>query len=243
MPKLSVYVPDDLAERLREAKLPVSAICQAALHEALHRADEAGAAMVASDPILPADLPLDQPVVRHFVDAIECAYLAAASRGSERVEPEDLLRGILDEGESLILKTIESIGVSRDELVAALDQRMPRTTPVDVRSVRLSDRGRAIIDDAAAAATEENSPLHLAHVLVALSEDTTNGAAEVMRRCRLDSVALRKAVAAMQQGLLFARVGTAASPSELATSLAAIDQRLSRIEEALDHGGGETRES
>ncbi|MDX6415722.1 MAG: hypothetical protein QOG28_342, partial [Trebonia sp.] len=37
MPKINVYLPDDLAEAVKEAGLPVSAICQATLEQAVRR--------------------------------------------------------------------------------------------------------------------------------------------------------------------------------------------------------------
>jgi ATP-dependent Clp protease ATP-binding subunit ClpA len=233
MPKISVYVPEDLAERLKEAKLSVSAICQAALERALQRAAEAGAALVVRDPALPADLQLDLPVVSHFVDAITFAYEAAASRGSLSVEPEDLLQGILDEGENLVLKTVEAIGVSREKLITALREEASVSEPVATDAVSLSDRARGIIDAAADAARKDQAPLNLGYLLVAIADDTTSVAATVMRRNRLDAVALRGAVAAMQSGVAFARADPSGSSLELAVTLATIDQRLGRIEAAL----------
>ncbi|MEV4282819.1 ATP-dependent Clp protease ATP-binding subunit, partial [Actinoplanes xinjiangensis] len=37
MPKINVYLPDDLAEAVRETGLPVSPICQRALEHAVRR--------------------------------------------------------------------------------------------------------------------------------------------------------------------------------------------------------------
>jgi len=37
MPKINVYLPDDLADAVRDAGLPVSAICQRALEFAVRR--------------------------------------------------------------------------------------------------------------------------------------------------------------------------------------------------------------
>ena len=37
MPKINVYLPDDLAEAVRDSGCPVSAICQRALEEAVRR--------------------------------------------------------------------------------------------------------------------------------------------------------------------------------------------------------------
>ncbi|HZD98902.1 MAG TPA: type II toxin-antitoxin system CcdA family antitoxin, partial [Micromonosporaceae bacterium] len=37
MPKINVYLPDELAEAVKEAGVPVSAICQRALEQAVRR--------------------------------------------------------------------------------------------------------------------------------------------------------------------------------------------------------------
>ena len=37
MPKINVYLPDDLAEAVRDSGLPVSAVCQRALEDAVRR--------------------------------------------------------------------------------------------------------------------------------------------------------------------------------------------------------------
>jgi ATP-dependent Clp protease ATP-binding subunit ClpC len=37
MPKINVYLPEDLAEAVREAGVPVSAVCQRALEQAVRR--------------------------------------------------------------------------------------------------------------------------------------------------------------------------------------------------------------
>ena len=41
MPKINVYLPDDLAEAVRTARIPVSAVCQRALEDALQKATAA----------------------------------------------------------------------------------------------------------------------------------------------------------------------------------------------------------
>src|ERR1700683_2739942 len=111
MPKISVYLPDDLAERVRTAQLPVSSICQAALLESLRQMSAAGSVSTQSSAVLPAGLEIESLAVSHFVDAVNLAYEVARGRGARLVETEDLLQGILDEGESAMLQTLEAIGV------------------------------------------------------------------------------------------------------------------------------------
>ena len=37
MPKINVYLPDELAQAVKEAGVPVSAVCQRALEQAVRR--------------------------------------------------------------------------------------------------------------------------------------------------------------------------------------------------------------
>src|ERR687890_296822 len=54
MPKINVYLPDDLAEAVKAAGVPVSAVCQRALEQAVRR-------VTAIRQTVLADLDLDEP--------------------------------------------------------------------------------------------------------------------------------------------------------------------------------------
>ena len=45
MPKINVYLPDDLADAVKEAGIPVSAICQRSLEQAVRRVVDVRAAL------------------------------------------------------------------------------------------------------------------------------------------------------------------------------------------------------
>jgi ClpA/ClpB-like protein/post-segregation antitoxin CcdA len=96
MPKINVYVPDDLAAAVRRAGIPVSAICQHALAEAVRSAGEARSAIDAlRDPAADAPaLPTATPRLRRVLD-----------RGGP------LLFALLDDGDNLAVRILEMLDV------------------------------------------------------------------------------------------------------------------------------------
>jgi ATP-dependent Clp protease ATP-binding subunit ClpA len=235
VPKVSVYLPDELAERVRQAKLPVSAICQAALLETLRQVQAATYASSEHAGTLPADLELVTPVVSHFVDAVNLGYDAARARGAGLVETEDLLQGIVDEDESLILQTLEAIGVGRAEIQSQLDGQHRSGPPLPPSTeLRCSPRARRVVDQAQVAANRAGRPVNVAHLLLALMDDGGGGASRALRGAGLDMPAAQQAVAAMQSGLAFGRSATQeGAAARTQTLLSQIAGRLTRIEERL----------
>src|SRR3954463_16576710 len=102
MPKINVYLPDDLAETVKRADLPVSAICQRALERAVRNMAAIG------DPI--ESWPMDR-FTQRARHALELADAQAVRRGHNYVGTEHLLLGILDEGENLACKAIVALDV------------------------------------------------------------------------------------------------------------------------------------
>ena len=123
MPKINVYLPDELAAAVRDAQVPVSAICQAALERAVR---DIGAARSTDEP--PAGGRVRGRLFRRFTDrarsAVSAAQREAQEHGHRYIGTEHLLLGVLDEGANLGIKVLESLEVEpadlRAELVASL---------------------------------------------------------------------------------------------------------------------------
>ena len=185
MPKVSVYLPDELAERVRDAKLPVSAICQAALGEALRQATLAVDPFVDPDAALPPDFEIEGVMVRHFGAAVHLAYESAARRGGHGGDGGPL-RGLLDEGENLMLQTLQAIDVDPARLTAPpLDQLDTARQPLAAGATPvLSARARRVARQTDDEAKRRGQPVNLAHLLFALLDDVDGGAGQILRRCR-----------------------------------------------------------
>lgn len=116
MPKINVYLPDDLAAAVREAGLPISPICQRALAEAVRATRTAREAIVAlrdvdREPAL--DSQLGASLAARITDHLRVALARAHHRAGSGapVEPRHLLLGVVDEPDNLGLHVLTSLEV------------------------------------------------------------------------------------------------------------------------------------
>src|SRR5690349_17598032 len=124
MPKINVYLPDELATSVREAQLPVSAICQAALERAVRDVSSARATDNA-----PADEAQAVGMLGRFTARARQSLTLAESWAREAsysyVGTEHVLIGLIDEGGNLGVSVLRSLDVDpadlRAELVASME--------------------------------------------------------------------------------------------------------------------------
>jgi ATP-dependent Clp protease ATP-binding subunit ClpA len=119
VPKINVYLPDDLADAVKEMGVPVSAICQRALEASVRRVTAIRQAAL-------GEVPLEDSAGRlaHFTakarTAVGLAVRSAHASGSAVVGPEHLLAGLLAEGTNLALVILNSMEIEPDVLRSAL---------------------------------------------------------------------------------------------------------------------------
>jgi ATP-dependent Clp protease ATP-binding subunit ClpA len=162
MPKINVYLPDDLAEAVRAAGLPVSPICQQALAQALRMVEAARAGIeVIRDPGFdPGGHPrisgrIAARMTPRLHEAIRLARVAAGP--GEYVDTRHLLAGVLDEADNLGTRLLEALGVDLAALRAAAaragsGEQAPGTED------QQDARARVIAEAAAAIAAERSGP-------------------------------------------------------------------------------------
>jgi ATP-dependent Clp protease ATP-binding subunit ClpC len=121
MPKINVYLPDDLAAAVKAAGVPVSPVCQRALAEAVQAVNHARKGIAASrDPGLdPARLAqLGERLEGRMTDRLRHVLDSAARAGSP-IRTRDLLLGLLEEEGNLALRILQASGHDVDDLRAA----------------------------------------------------------------------------------------------------------------------------
>ena len=126
MPKINVYLPDALASAVKDAGVPVSAVCQAALSDAVERVGRTRRGIAAlRDPATPAAT-LQQigdgtrkRMTPRLVAALGVAGLDLDGQARTAVSSLDLLRGLLDDGENLAVRLLLAQGVNVDALAEA----------------------------------------------------------------------------------------------------------------------------
>src|SRR5262245_1865907 len=123
MPKINVYLPEELSVAVKEAQLPISAICQAALEKAVR--DVTSARGSEGPP------PDDRPWVGLFGrftprarQAVALAEQAARNVPHNYVGTEHVLLGVIDEGGNLALKVLQSLDIEIDDLRGELTASM-----------------------------------------------------------------------------------------------------------------------
>lgn len=190
MPKVNVYLPDRLATAVREAGLPVSAICQRALEETLRRISKAETTN---------RVWLTGSLTKRAWQALELSVRAAAAWGSETVEPEHVLLGILEQGDNFAVFILEHLGARPEEVREALEARLVRSDlgppSQDLDEALSPEARRALITADEEAARLGHNYLGNEHFLLGLLLAEGSLSAEVLGDAGVTPDALRKAMA------------------------------------------------
>ncbi|WP_194823163.1 Clp protease N-terminal domain-containing protein [Micromonospora sp. S-DT3-3-22] len=244
MPKINVYLPDALADRVREARLPVSRICQVALTQALDGSDNATHDAPA-ELALPEQVALTPPPNHHVAAILRQSYDVAAARGAATVETIDVLQAFLDEGESLVLNTVELLGFPVASIQAAV------TDEVDARATTgaghpsaagaaptMAAGAHAALAVAASQARAHGSAVTAgSHLLLGLREDP-GAAGQVLRRVGVSEAVTPAVLSALFHGFTFGRMNLDrdADSAALRSMMLTLIDRIDQLQQQLAAG-------
>jgi ATP-dependent Clp protease ATP-binding subunit ClpA len=240
MPKLSVYVPDELAAAVRETQVPVSAICQAALERAVREVTAARGA----DDVPPADD--TAPAVGLFGRFTPRARQAVAlSQGIAQGIPhnyigtEHVLLGVLDQGDNVATRALLQMDVAPDDVRAEL--RASLGPPADERPTGHIPftplAKRALELTAREALTLGHSYIGCEHLLLGLLATDEGVASKVLRRMGVETRTSRMAVISIltrRPPLGPQEPAPPETPPGVEEALARILARIESIEKRLD---------
>ncbi|MEZ0073402.1 Clp protease N-terminal domain-containing protein [Planotetraspora sp. GP83] len=218
MPKINVYLPDELAEAVKEAGLPVSAICQRALEQAVRRVTAIREAVV-------GDLELDDPAGRlaHFTARARAVFKLALERaradGSPSVGTEHLLAGMLAEGGNLALHVLRAVEVDPDLVGRDLARQAPTQSEPAEEGAEEGAEGDTVRQFSGAAAnvlelavTEAQTLGHnyvgCEHLLLGLIIEPDGTAGQILRARGAEPRLTRRAVVAALAGYVHLRAQT-----------------------------------
>jgi ATP-dependent Clp protease ATP-binding subunit ClpC len=236
MPKLNVYLPDALADAVRDAQLPVSAICQAALERAVR---DVSSVRGADEP--PA---ADHPGLGLFArftprarQALVLAEQAARAVPHNYVGTEHVLLGVIDEGNNLALKVLASHDIEAVDLRAEVVASMPKPTePVEGLIPFTPLAKRALELTAKEALSLGHNYIGCEHALLGLLAAEDGIASQVLRRMGLELRTTRRAVTTALSGHIHAQQSRPSAPSTPAD--AALEQILRRLDAIEQRLGG-----
>jgi ATP-dependent Clp protease ATP-binding subunit ClpA len=232
MPKINVYLPDELAEAVRNSGLPVSAICQRALDEAVRRIT------VIRQTVL-GELDTEQLAARlpnftsRAVQVLSLAATAATDADSANVGTGHLLRGMITEGENLALRVLHAMEIDPAALTWA-EAAEPGGGP----GLRYSTPAANALEMTVAEATAMgHNYVGCEHLLIGLAAEPDGTASRVLREAGADAKSVRRAVAAAVGGYAHLRASRPASGPELTSvvrqELRPLMQRIEALEARL----------
>lgn len=207
MPKVNVYLPDDLAEAVKDAGVPVSAVCQRALERAVRRVTairEIGTGT-------PLDSVPDSPTVsftRRSMGVLQTARDNARAAGAVQTDTGHFLRALLVPG-GMAVEVLTALEITPHQVLAALDQRTPVSAPADgprpgdasAPEPVLSSQVAAIIELAANESSGlGNNFIGSEHLLLGVLGEPDGVAGSVLRSLGADLRIARRAVAAALGG-------------------------------------------
>ena len=219
MPKINVYLPDDLAEAVKDAGLPVSAICQRALEQGVRRVTAVReiAAGGRSDLVDGAAV---LPFTARTITILKAARAASANDGLPALDSEHLLRALVSDRDSMAVRVLAALDITPRQVRGELDRRIAArqqetSAPTSIAAT-LSPEVVTVVE----LATNESSGLGTAfvgteHLLLGLIGEADGVAGHVLRSLGADLRVTRRTVAAAQSGW---DAGSARAAQQHATS-------------------------
>lgn len=229
MPKINVYLPDDLADAVRDSGVPVSAICQRALEQAVRRMQAIREVSLSN--LEPASFSDRLPsFTGRLVMALSLAAERAKSAGASVVTTGDLLSGLLTEGGNLALQILTAMDVAPASLTAPAT---PEPGPAEP-GLRFSTPAAVALELAVGEAVGfGHNYVGCEHLIVALAGEPDGAAGELLRSRGADARSTRRTVAAALAGYVHLRASTAQTPPSQAL-LAAFHAELIPLIERIE---------
>ncbi|WIM95089.1 Clp protease N-terminal domain-containing protein [Actinoplanes oblitus] len=244
MPKINVYLPDELAEAVRETGLPVSAICQRALEQAVRRvtairetslAELSGADLEERFPLMTGRT---RTVLGLAVDRARAASLRTVGTGH-------LLGAMIEEGTNLALHVLQALEIDPARLAAELDREPADEPPGPGDGVHLSVPAAGALELAVGEAVSiGHNYVGCEHLLLGLAAEPDGVGGRVLRAAGAEPRLTRRAVASALAGYRHLQANTAAAASQrdagtagaaqlLAQALQPLIERIERLEQRL----------
>ncbi|GAA2973675.1 Clp protease N-terminal domain-containing protein [Actinokineospora diospyrosa] len=223
MPKVNVYLPDELADAVREAGVPLSAICQRALEQSVRRIAAIRATAL-------GDLGTDPTAsLTQFTDRARAVVTLAITRaradGVPEVGAEHLLHGLLAEGTNLAIQVLRALGTDPAAIA-------PPLSTGDTPATRFGTTAAAALELAVTEALANgHNYVGCEHLLLGLLADQDTPAALALRQAGVDLRTTRTAVLSALAGYVHLRANTPDIAATLRAELAPLSARIARLEE------------
>lgn len=242
MPKINVYLPDDLAEAVKDSGIPVSAVCQRALDQAVRRVNAIRAAVLGD--LTAEDLATSLPNFTERARAtLRLAVAQARDQGVAEVGTEHLLGGLLAEGGNLALQVLSALEIEPERLTRELARVTPAAERTDEPGRRFSEPAANALElTATEAIGMQHNYIGCEHLLAGLALEPDGAAGTALRTLGADARAVRRTVSAAVAGYAHLRAKSQTAPEAMLSAavlkeIEPLVRRIERLEERDDAGG------
>lgn len=236
MPKINVYLPDELAEAVKDAGVPVSAICQRALEQAVRR-------ITAIRQTALGELDADDLTERlpRFTDRARTVVKLAVDRARADAAPNvgtgHLLAGMLAEGQNLALHVLRAVEIDPAQVQRDLDRQAvgEEGGAGEGSSVHFSGPAAGALELTVTEATAlGHNYVGCEHLLLGLITEPDGTAGQVLRALGAEPRLVRRAVTAALAGYVHLRAQTPAAGDPAQALAAAMQQQLQPLIERIE---------
>lgn len=243
MPKINVYLPDDLADGVKATGVPVSAICQRALEQSVRRVSAIRATVL-------GDLEADDPTAEfsQFTErtrtVIKLAIKQARASGAASVGTEHLLHGMLAEGTNLALHVLRAMDIDSAHVARALANSSPAQATGTPTATQFSGPAANALElTVTEALALGHNYVGCEHLLLGLISEPDGTAGHVLRELGIDLRPTRRTVVAALTGYTHLRAqASTTTPADAATMIATVVRqelrpildRVERLEQRVD---------
>jgi ATP-dependent Clp protease ATP-binding subunit ClpC len=240
MPKINVYLPDDLADAVRDAGIPVSPVCQRALEQAVRRSQEVRQTVLSD--LTTADLTarLQTVFTARAITVLSLAIDRARSTGAPNVTTGDLLHGLTTEPANLARQILTTMDIDPGSLTAPTDAE-PSLPSNDTVGLRFSQPMAVALELTASESLGlGHNYVGCEHLLIGLVAESDGAAGALLRSRGMEPKAVRRSVAAAVAGYAHLRSTLQSAPAQPNALLSAVRAEIAPLiarVERLEQGG------
>jgi ATP-dependent Clp protease ATP-binding subunit ClpB len=137
-------------------------------------------------------------------DVIQTAQQLAERFGHQQIEPEHLVRAILEQKEGVIPPLLGKIGADQNQLINSFEsvlENLPKVSGAGYGQAYLSQRGKAVLDKAFTEAEQvKDEFVSLEHILLAVTDESGGEAANILAAAGVTRDTILKALVDIRGG-------------------------------------------
>ena len=137
-------------------------------------------------------------------EALQASQQVAERFGNQQIEPEHLMRAILEQKEGVIPPLLGKIGANQAQLVEAFEaaiDKLPKVSGASTGQLYISPRTKNVLDKAFEEAEQmKDEYVSLEHILLAVTEEKEGDAARILAEAGITRDTILKALVDIRGG-------------------------------------------